>query len=147
MAAGTCTFCNCTDATPCDGGCAWTDAAKTICSACARAQAIARGFVAIVARVASGNLHAPLDAHLIDSYPAAGQQLLVMGLRALLERAPSEIELDGANVIAEVSRLLEVLRDRYPDAVARAERERRSLADLVLALVEGHGRLVLTDAR
>jgi hypothetical protein len=31
---GTCRVCGCTDAAACPAGCAWVDAAHTVCSAC-----------------------------------------------------------------------------------------------------------------
>ncbi len=31
---GVCRICGCTESTPCAGGCAWTDAAQTLCSTC-----------------------------------------------------------------------------------------------------------------
>lgn len=33
---GICTQCGCTDAAPCDGGCAWANRAHTLCTACVR---------------------------------------------------------------------------------------------------------------
>jgi hypothetical protein len=37
--AGICSSCGCTDAAPCDGGCAWANRAHTLCTACERYQA------------------------------------------------------------------------------------------------------------
>ncbi len=33
--SGVCRVCGCTDDTPCEGGCAWTDKTKTLCTVCA----------------------------------------------------------------------------------------------------------------
>lgn len=36
--SGVCQECGCTETTPCEGGCAWTDKTKTICTACQMAK-------------------------------------------------------------------------------------------------------------
>ena len=39
LTPGTCEDCGCTEEKPCEGGCSWTDASRTLCSRCGLARA------------------------------------------------------------------------------------------------------------
>jgi len=147
---GTCRFCGCQEADPCEGGCAWTDETRTLCTACVPAEAFIRDFIPILGAV-ERNAKAPVRV-VIDRWDALtlkSQRVLVMVTRAmmdvlrdaLLDDITDETIRAGAELNAISGYLMEHCRDEM--------RPGDTLSGLVIRLLEPHvgNRIVLPGGR
>lgn len=86
MSADTCKFCDCTEAFPCEGGCAWSDDARTVCTICAESARIAGELVAILGVVAANpKAGIRLATAKWELLPLEQQRLLVGTCRATID--------------------------------------------------------------
>lgn len=78
-APDTCKYCHCTAEEPCPGGCSWNDATRTICTTCARLEAIAGSFLGVIADHVAPGLT-------LEGLPLDVQRRLLGSCRALEDR-------------------------------------------------------------
>jgi hypothetical protein len=139
MKAGTCRICGCQEQSACVGGCEWTDDTRTKCSVCEVRIGAAQIFLSVLGKV---NPAAAVDWGLLS---ARDQQALAMAAGAVMELGLSAQGEGLETVVLEVRDLMNALADTYPAVIDALDQQPRSLKDIVLGLLEGHGQLVLTD--
>jgi hypothetical protein len=141
MTPGVCQYCECRDDAPCATGCSWADETRVVCSTCE----LGRLLSAVVLR-ALAHVH-PAANLWVDAFaerPPDEQQLLVMAGRSLIEVIHTHAT-DDLDVLREqVNELLDELRARDPDLIARAQAEKvLTLRELVMAAFEGKRTIIL----
>jgi hypothetical protein len=150
MSAGTCEYCQCTDAAACEGGCSWVDEARELCSQCDFRERVARLFVDVQAAVLEGERVARDEAASWEARSLEQRTALVMSAGAVITALRQEVmdavggeEADaGGHALAELARLATALHDRYPDKVQGALLGDGSIVDVALELL-GTKRIVL----
>lgn len=139
MTPGSCRFCQCTETAACEGGCSWADDARTVCSQCASAAAIADTFLLALARVPVAEGHVPVAR--FSSFSVETQTALVTTCREVSASwvtatadALSDDAQDALAAAAELDRIALYLATR-----ARHElRDRESISGMVMRLLEPH---------
>ena len=148
MSADTCRYCDCQEFAPCEGGCAWANEDRTICSSCQAAVDIASELVKILGAVATNpKAGIRLATAKWELLPLAQQRLLVMTTRATVEGIREALlEGLGTDAVAagvELNVIGDFLLERCPDQVG----EEDSVSAVVLRLLDPHvgSRIVLPD--
>lgn len=124
--AGTCVYCTCTDARPCEGGCGWADDAHTVCTVCFLAGELAQRVVAVYAALGP-RLRPPavLPITSWDALTFQQQQVLVMAHRriaeAMRETILEEFSDEAIAALAGQRALLQFLHTHVPQALAGDE--------------------------
>lgn len=140
--AGACRFCRCTETTPCEGGCAWSDESQTLCTACECVLVVAELFASLPYRLRR-ETPPPFAAQPVDI-----QTLQVMTLRHAFDdvRQDTMANIGDEEIIAqrELVRLAVALQERYPQRVRELLESQSSIVDVVLALLGEHA---TTDRR
>ena len=131
MSAGTCRHCGCTAERPCDGGCAWTDDTRTLCSRCAFGEQVARVFLEAIQAV-------PRPGHIGPSDPLPS--VFVMTCRAVMEAVREEflaaIGEEAASAAVELGQLAAFLYERFPTEMETADAADKRVVDVVVRLLE-----------
>lgn len=143
---GTCRYCACQDATPCEGGCAWADADETLCSVCAEAARITSELVQILGIVATNPKAAiRLSAARWELLSLEQQRVLVMTCRATIEGIRlALIDALGEEAVAagvELNIISGFLLEKFQEQVTEDD----TTSSAVLRLLEPHigSRIVL----
>jgi hypothetical protein len=141
MKAGTCRFCSCIETRPCDGGCAWTDDTRTLCTACLAAATIAMELVRILGIVSATP---KADVHLTkagswDGITLEQQRGLVLACRTYLAGVNQVLETELGEQARDNAEELDVIAsfmlDKCPDELTR---EGEPLSAIVVRLLTPH---------
>lgn len=150
--AGVCRFCGCMEHTPCDGGCAWTDDSRTLCTTCLGAAAIGIELVkavGVAAAIPTHGLHVAVGDW--DALDLDRQRTIVMTIRTWLTAVELQIagEFDERAIAngEELDALAAFLLEKCPEELSRVPDA--PLAAVVIRLLEPHvgSRIVLPGAR
>lgn len=151
MTSGTCRFCSCQEHTPCEGGCSWADDARTICTQCEYAAAVARELVKILGVLATNPKAAiRLTTAKWELLEHASQQALVMTVRATVEGIRGAVAemmtADAIDAVVELNAIAGFMFEHCPEELAG---EGEQLSDVVRRLLTPHvgKRVVLAGGR
>jgi hypothetical protein len=146
LPTGVCRFCACQEHSPCEGGCAWTDASQTLCTACLGAVAILIELVKELGVTAAKPRHGIHVARADWEKLALEQQRILVGVcRRWLDGVERMIAADfSARAIEngeDLDGLAAFLLERCPDELRGDE----SPVAVVIRLLEPHlgGRIVM----
>lgn len=139
MSADTCKYCGCQEFSPCEGGCAWADENKNLCTVCAHAAQLAGELVVILGAVAANpRLGIRLATAKWEALTLEQQRQLVMTMRATVDGIRSAIfdaiADDQITAAVELNVITEFLLEKCPDQVGDED----SVSDVVMRLIEPH---------
>lgn len=133
---GTCTYCGCTEAEACAGGCAWSDAHRTTCTRCAESEQLAQKALTIFAAVVVRTNVSPSTPW--ADIPFTDRQLFVMAHRGLIEAFEQVLRDESVGAIADMATvcvsLEEFLEQHFPGEL----REDEPISATVIRLLTPH---------
>lgn len=140
LASGSCRFCSCTETKPCEGGCAWTDDTRSLCTTCLGAVAILIEMVKALSIVASSpkaGLHQAVGSW--HGLPLEQQRILVKTMRYWLDGVEKQVVAElgerARDNGEELDAIAGFILERDPELLASSE---MPLAGVVIKLLEPH---------